>query len=1758
MKQKVAVFQNKGMTRDLSISKQNNEFAFENFNIRITARDNDTLLSVTNERGNIPLVILKENGSTPEDKLILEGTLLGYSVLNNDLILFTKSDTDHIYRVSYHIDNSWTGIELFNGVLNFSIDYPIETLSFYESEDIKKIYWVDGLNQPRVINFASIKDTIVSDDIYTKFDFVTSYDNSNLQVSIDKEYSSVGVPSGVRQYFITYYNKYGQETHFIYSSPLYYNAFQNRGAAPDESTFCLYKINLKGLDSTFQYVRVYSLTWTSLSTQPSASIVGESIISDGTATIIDNGVPLESIDPTQILYLGGDKISAYTIAQKDNTLFLGNVTEKSVSNWDDIDSAIKESCFDTSETEGEFVEGVTWKSSILKFKRSSDVGYNLIESPKPEGQYPYYSQLQYPSNEIKSFKRGERYRFALRFVDNTGNRTKAFWIGDLDNNITPHISQDGIDRVVVECKIPEAVLNAAKDYKEVELLMAKTSISDRSIICQGILCPTVFNLLQRYGNKPFSSASWIMRPRNSNIPSLHFTALNDSKSLYSEIQNNNYPEGKSTITPFYDESYKVDNALIGIKFILSITQRNTGWNATWYTLEYKVATQNNPTGSGSKEIFGCSATGRYKAYQHLQANWEARGLPLSYLINYADFDRIVNQILPPYLGDKTVIVTSDNITDIEPNPTSLDDLNFQYFGNSVDGKGYQYSTENQEFFFVDENIITLNSPELEDNISAIDNNKSLKLRIVGIAPVTANYTGYKADITAGHMISSKLAEYNLSNENISDNTEGLLSYPLWWDNTPEENKTNSWTNNQTMYMMYMWHKTGSIIGDTSETKYATLNSKLFANERFCYRTIFADNLNNDPELPKLEYNLDSLRIYDSSELSLVQIDVDSEVKSYQGNCNFVVTKFLNNSTEDNSYPVYTTGNYNYNDYQQFTDSILTEGYKSSDPINIKYKTTPHAVMSFSPLNGKHVLLPWCFNYEKLKFSSIEDQDSLYYYFPWKFYGITKTDENTKYLYSGNNTPYIEFLSDPIIDNNTITGIIDGDKDEIVNILNSFSLSSTIYGLTKDFNLFYIKDNGKIYLDSSAKITIDGASLKGEVKDGYPYIETIYDENISKYTVTVNYSTSEKEPVEVIIDNISKPSSGNVLSMQIPVEVGDYSFSLSFYASSNSLENSDVWTSDTIELDVPAIGIDNWSSTPRPSKSCVLKDAPIIADPLFGKEQTSLYNIENGSIYLLYKEGDTFVIDTQESPIYEVLQDQIKVSEDLLGEPLNQYPYVFIGELYRDFDTEDSRYGGITSSALENNTFIVCSDTVPIESASIIGKEGDTYIQRYDCLKTYPYSDNDENQVTDITSVILETHINLDGRYDLNRQMNPVDINYQDYIKLNTVYSQENSFIPGIVLDEKFNTSTHPTQIIWSESKSLSEDIDTWTGIHLASYIDMDGDKGPIRAIRRFQNSIIAFQDKGIAEVLFNTRTQLSTTQGIPIEIANSGKVDGKRYITDKSGCLNKWSIVETGNGIYFIDNINSSISVFNGSSIQSLSDIRGFKNWIGANNSTDIWNPRDFNNFVAYWDRVNDDVYFIKKNKNQYHSTLCYNEQLQQFTSFFNYGQVPMMVNIQDRFISFRDNSLWEHNSGEYSNLFGEKQDFYILYRITPDPYGDKIFSNIEYRADMFNMSDLNEDNPLYSEGVLTNNTFNTLEVWNEYQGNSVDLSFNFKDSYPDVRRKFRIWRADIPRDRKKEDNPYGLNRIRNPWIYLKLTKNTTNDTNERMEFHDLLVRYYE
>ena len=117
MNQKAFPLINKGMNRDLSVSKAGESSAFENHNIRIVAREDDTMLSVTNERGNKEIPIKN-----------IVGELIGWNVLNSHVILFCHGDEeDYIYRVDYDGDK-FNLKTVFHGNLGFDTQYPIESV----------------------------------------------------------------------------------------------------------------------------------------------------------------------------------------------------------------------------------------------------------------------------------------------------------------------------------------------------------------------------------------------------------------------------------------------------------------------------------------------------------------------------------------------------------------------------------------------------------------------------------------------------------------------------------------------------------------------------------------------------------------------------------------------------------------------------------------------------------------------------------------------------------------------------------------------------------------------------------------------------------------------------------------------------------------------------------------------------------------------------------------------------------------------------------------------------------------------------------------------------------------------------------------------------------------------------------------------------------------------------------------------------------------------------------------------------------------------------------------------------------------------------------------------------------------------------------------------------------------------------------------------------------------------------------------------
>ena len=463
------------------------------------------------------------------------------------------------------------------------------------------------------------------------------------------------------------------------------------------------------------------------------------------------------------------------------------------------------------------------------------------------------------------------------------------------------------------------------------------------------------------------------------------------------------------------------------------------------------------------------------------------------------------------------------------------------------------------------------------------------------------------------------------------------------------------------------------------------------------------------------------------------------------------------------------------------------------------------------------------------------------------------------------------------------------------------------------------------------------------------------------------------------------------------------------------------------------------------------------------------------------------------------------------------------------------------------SFIPSGDTFDITSNAVLtGTIGDTYYQRWDCLKTFPYSIDDKNQYIDITSFFIESRINLDGRYDKQRGLKyNLGVLNTNFNLINSSYTQRNNFFNyRQIKDEGVNNFLN--QIAISNTKTLGEEIDSWTNITLASVFDLDGDKGKLNAIRKINNDLYCFQDSGISRLLYNSRVQINTSDGVPIEIANSAKLQDKQYISDSIGCQNKWAIESTPSGLYFVDTYNSELYRLNDKGLAPISQNK-FKNYF-TKISTNVWKPKlwsttndKIDSVRLQYDSTTSDLYIISSD-----TALAYNELLGEFTSFYDYGSTSYWVNLNNKSIQILNTeyntSLYEAYKGLYGKFYGESNKQAIIEFIANEDFNlDKIFETVELTT-----------NDTASVNTITGSNlypFDTLEVSNEYQRGSSIASMNT------VRKKFRTWRYQIPRNNKA--NPNGLivnrDRIRNMWAKIKLTKTY----NTSLSIYDINVAYY-
>lgn len=523
---------------------------------------------------------------------------------------------------------------------------------------------------------------------------------------------------------------------------------------------------------------------------------------------------------------------------------------------------------------------------------------------------------------------------------------------------------------------------------------------------------------------------------------------------------------------------------------------------------------------------------------------------------------------------------------------------------------------------------------------------------------------------------------------------------------------------------------------------------------------------------------------------------------------------------------------------------------------------------------------------------------------------------------------------------------------------------------------------------------------------------------------------------------------------------------------------------------------------------------------------------------------------------------------------NGYGFFYLAELYRDNVT--NRFGGDSEEAVASNTWLPCGETVPLRNqdgtlkttVEVNWREGDTYYQRYDNIHTYPFTEDDVNQVVDIVSFMCETKVNIDGRYDRNRGLeNNETIRPTNANRLNTVYGQHANYFQYRAVDHgRIQQSLYPTTVAWTKTKQLGEYADSWTNITLANSMGMDGSKGQVRALRRHFDDILVFQDTAVSRVLFNEQQAVQTTAGVPLEIANSGKVSGHYFLNPTIGCHNKWSIATSPNGTYFMDDAEQDILFINGErQIKSVAGAKGFRSWARAN--ADIahkWDQSEWKCMRTLYDKNNSELMFVTSNE-----ALSFNEPFDAFTSFYDYWKTPYLETVKKHHVMLRNEGgfgmlgdlqprtyLFEHNAGRYNDFFGVYRPYWTELLCHSDgtdrdsPLLDKTWTNVGFQFDTFDDS-YTDPKERYKEWEH----WDVVDCETEYQKGST----NWYGRYPGIGKKFRMWHADLPRDGYTVGaDGYNADRLRNPWLKMRLTKNTNISRNWRSVLHSVTIGYLE
>lgn len=456
---------------------------------------------------------------------------------------------------------------------------------------------------------------------------------------------------------------------------------------------------------------------------------------------------------------------------------------------------------------------------------------------------------------------------------------------------------------------------------------------------------------------------------------------------------------------------------------------------------------------------------------------------------------------------------------------------------------------------------------------------------------------------------------------------------------------------------------------------------------------------------------------------------------------------------------------------------------------------------------------------------------------------------------------------------------------------------------------------------------------------------------------------------------------------------------------------------------------------------------------------------------------------------------------------------YFGTYLCNIKQSSTKYGGDSLHAKENSTYRSFGNLFDASNTTVTVFDGDCYILPFEYISLHkwyhPYLQHCRNACV-VYSIPMETNINIPYSfgYEFSKNIGSSGVvNIQDQpANVNNIFSQEkplyaydtvNNISPTakILVAESRNDDMYGTnmdyRVYHSERKSNNEQTDSWLRFKAANYLDVDNRYGPITGLRKFNNSLVFWQQVGAGILQVNERSQVMDENNAQL-ILGTGEVLGRYdYINTRNGMREgEFADTQSDNVLYWWDHDKRQImSYTQGAVAPELSKIKFIQSML--NNGDDIDNP------ILFFDKKNNEAVFKVLSK----SSVVFNESIGAFTGLYEIEPSGAIV-LNDSLLLTTNSAAvktWNSiNNNKVVGLDNKPLTPYLKYVVNSNALQNKTFDNTEINGRLYGGGEvrtyINSD-PL---DKISFDFYTPLKQHGTITGDKIDnTEYNFRFAIP-------------------------------------------------------------